>query len=53
MTQRVLVTVGGFGIGKEIARAFVDSGARVRVCDIDEAVLKAAAEEMPSLIAVV
>jgi NAD(P)-dependent dehydrogenase (short-subunit alcohol dehydrogenase family) len=53
MTQRVLVTAGGSGIGKDIARAFVDSGARVCVCDIDEAALKAAAEEIPGLITVV
>lgn len=50
MAQRVLVTAGGSGIGKEIARAFVDSGAKVCVCDIDEAALKAAAKDIPSLI---
>jgi NAD(P)-dependent dehydrogenase (short-subunit alcohol dehydrogenase family) len=50
MTQRVLVTAGGSGIGKAIARAFVDSGATVCVCDIDERALSAAANEMPGLI---
>jgi NAD(P)-dependent dehydrogenase (short-subunit alcohol dehydrogenase family) len=50
MAQRVLVTAGGSGIGREIARAFVDSGAKVCVCDIDEAALKAAAKDIPSLI---
>jgi NAD(P)-dependent dehydrogenase (short-subunit alcohol dehydrogenase family) len=41
MTQRVLVTAEARGIGKEIARAFVASGAKACVCDIDEAALKA------------
>jgi NAD(P)-dependent dehydrogenase (short-subunit alcohol dehydrogenase family) len=35
MAQRVLVTAGASGIGKEIARAFVAAGAKVCVCDID------------------
>ena len=50
MAQRVLVTAGGSGIGREIARAFVDSGAKVCVCDIDEAALEAAAKDIPGLI---
>ena len=50
MAQRVLVTAGGSGIGKEIARAFVESGAKVCVCDLDEAALKAAAKDIPGLI---
>ena len=32
---RVLVTAGGAGIGRVIARTFADHGARVHVCDID------------------
>src|SRR5256885_2340560 len=35
----VVVTAGGAGIGRAIAEAFVDHGARVHVCDIDEAAL--------------
>lgn len=35
MTERVLVTAGGAGIGLAIARGFAERGARVHVCDID------------------
>jgi len=50
MAQRVLVTAGASGIGKEIARAFVASGATVCVCDIDTTALQAAAKEIPGLL---
>jgi NAD(P)-dependent dehydrogenase (short-subunit alcohol dehydrogenase family) len=53
MTQRVLVTAGGSGIGKEIARAFVDNGATVCVCDIDQAALEATAKDISGLITTV
>jgi NAD(P)-dependent dehydrogenase (short-subunit alcohol dehydrogenase family) len=53
MARRVLVTAGGSGIGREIARAFVESGARVCVCDIDEEALAAAGNEIPGLVTVV
>jgi len=43
--QRVLVTAGASGIGREIARAFVAQAARVFVCDIDDAALASAAGE--------
>lgn len=36
---RVLVTAGAGGIGLEIARAFIREGARVHVCDVDDAAL--------------
>ena len=45
MAQRVLVTAGASGIGREIARAFKAQGAHVFVCDIDEAALAAASRE--------
>ena len=35
MAQRVLITAGASGIGREMARAFVANGAKVFVCDID------------------
>jgi len=50
MAQRVLVTAGASGIGKEIARAFVASGATVCVCDIDTTALQTAAKEIPGLL---
>lgn len=37
--RRVLVTAGASGIGLRIAEAFRQEGARVEVCDIDEAAL--------------
>jgi NAD(P)-dependent dehydrogenase (short-subunit alcohol dehydrogenase family) len=36
---RVLVTAGAGGIGRVIAQTFIDHGARVHVCDVDEKVL--------------
>src|SRR5256885_15450419 len=38
---RVLVTAGASGIGRAIAQTFLDHGARVHVCDVDERALKA------------
>ena len=49
MTAKVLVTAGASGIGLEIVRAFVGSGATVYTCDIDSSALDAAASEMPGL----
>lgn len=46
---RVLVTAGAAGIGLETARAFAREGARVHVCDIDEAALGALAASDPTL----
>src|SRR5438045_5184491 len=36
---RVLVTAGAAGIGRVIAQTFVDNGARVHVCDVDDKAL--------------
>src|SRR5260221_2244174 len=51
MPQRVLITAGATGIGREFARAFAAIGARVFVCDIDDKALAAIAGEIPGLIA--
>jgi NAD(P)-dependent dehydrogenase (short-subunit alcohol dehydrogenase family) len=46
MSQRVLVTAGASGIGREIARAFAANGATVFVCDIDVEGLAILAKEI-------
>jgi NAD(P)-dependent dehydrogenase (short-subunit alcohol dehydrogenase family) len=46
---RVLVTAGAAGIGLEIARAFKEEGARVHICDVDEAALAAMASSDPGI----
>ena len=44
---RVMVTAGAAGIGRAIANAFVDDGARVHICDVDEAALESFTKECP------
>ncbi len=39
--HRVIVTAGANGIGRAIVQAFLDEGAQVATCDIDEAALAA------------
>ena len=51
MPQRVLITAGAAGIGREFARAFAATGAKVFVCDIDDKGLAALEKEIPGLIA--
>jgi NAD(P)-dependent dehydrogenase (short-subunit alcohol dehydrogenase family) len=51
MPQRVLITAGAAGIGREFARAFAANGAKVFVCDIDDKALAAIAKEIPGLVA--
>jgi NAD(P)-dependent dehydrogenase (short-subunit alcohol dehydrogenase family) len=51
MRQRVLITAGASGIGREFARAFAAIGAKVFVCDIDLKSLEALAREIPGLVA--
>jgi NAD(P)-dependent dehydrogenase (short-subunit alcohol dehydrogenase family) len=50
--KHVLVTGGAAGIGLAIARAFVESGARVVLCDVNEDALAAARQALPDAIAV-
>jgi NAD(P)-dependent dehydrogenase (short-subunit alcohol dehydrogenase family) len=49
--QRVLITAGAAGIGREFARAFAKNGARIYACDIDEPGLAALVKEIPGLTA--
>ncbi len=53
MPQRVLITAGASGIGKEIASAYAAIGAQVCVCDIAERALDSAAKDIPGLKTVV
>lgn len=45
--MRVLVTAGAAGIGRAIAGAFAQAGARVAVCDVDDAALAEFRQELP------
>ncbi len=47
---RVIVTAGAGGIGLEIARAFLNEGARVEVCDVDDAALEALGSTAPGAV---
>lgn len=46
--QRVIITAAAAGIGRAIASAFIGQGARVHVCDVDEAALTAFRADFPS-----
>ena len=48
-TRRVLITAGAAGIGREMARAFMDAGATVFVLDIDTQALRALEGELPGV----
>jgi NAD(P)-dependent dehydrogenase (short-subunit alcohol dehydrogenase family) len=49
--QRVLITAGAGGIGREIARAFAAQGAKVYVCDVDADALVAIRTEIAGITA--
>ena len=46
---RVLVTAGAAGIGRVIARTFVEHGARVHICDVDEKALAGTRRQLPNV----
>ncbi|MCB0082872.1 MAG: SDR family oxidoreductase [Caldilineaceae bacterium] len=46
---RVLVTAAASGIGRTIAQAFVENGARVHICDINSDDLQSCAAELPNI----
>lgn len=50
--QRVIITAGAAGIGRGIADSFLDAGAAVCICDIDESALRRASREEPRLLCV-
>ena len=45
---RVLVTAGANGIGREVARAFVEEGAKVHICDVDREAIAELARTDPT-----
>lgn len=47
MPQRVMITAAAAGIGRAIAKAFYDEGAKVHICDVNEQALAAFREEFP------
>ena len=46
-----MVTAGAAGIGRAIATSFAGEGARVHVCDVDEAALAAIGRDLPGVTA--
>ncbi len=46
---RVMITAGGAGIGRAMAEAFVEGGAKVHLCDIDEAALRETEAALPGV----
>jgi NAD(P)-dependent dehydrogenase (short-subunit alcohol dehydrogenase family) len=49
MSPRVIITAAAAGIGRSIAEAFVATGARVHICDVDEQALGAFRELHPHI----
>lgn len=49
--QRVMITAAADGIGRAIAKAFAEDGARVHVCDVNDAALARFREDFPDIAA--
>jgi len=49
MTQRVLITAGAGGIGLAIAKAFVASGARVHIADVNADAVQEITAQYPAI----
>ena len=47
--MRVMVTAGAAGIGRAIVRTFVEHGAKVHICDVDENALKDMRAALPGV----
>ncbi len=51
MPQRVMITAAASGIGRAIAKAFHENGARVHICDMNEQALEQFREDFPEIAA--
>jgi NAD(P)-dependent dehydrogenase (short-subunit alcohol dehydrogenase family) len=51
MPQRVMITAAATGIGRAIARAFNEDGAKVHICDVNEEALEAFRDDFPDIAA--
>jgi NAD(P)-dependent dehydrogenase (short-subunit alcohol dehydrogenase family) len=49
-TQRVIITAAAAGIGRAIAEAFIAQGARVHLCDVNDAALADARAALPTAV---
>ncbi|MDB5825766.1 MAG: 3-oxoacyl-[acyl-carrier-protein] reductase [Herminiimonas sp.] len=49
MTQRILITAGGGGIGFAIAKAFVAAGARVHIADVNAEAVQEITKQYPTI----